>query len=212
MLNIYTIPVTSFEQNARIIWCDKTLQAVVVDPGGDCDKILSALSSSRLKCEQIWITHSHFDHCGAVRRLKAESGAMLYAHPAEREMRQSVSQYSLMFGFQAGEVEDCPEPDVYLNGGERLQLEEHIFETLHVPGHSPGSICYYSSELESVIVGDVLFAGAIGRTDLPGGSYQQILNSINLMMSSFPAETKVLCGHGRDTSLKKERETNPFLR
>lgn len=211
MLEIVTVQVTLLRQNARVICSADSHEAVVVDPGGDIEKILDVLSARKLQCGQIWLTHSHFDHCGGVAKLKAVTGARLYAHPSEKDLRAAVEDYSPMFGILPGELQNCPEPDSLLEGGEELRLGEYAFKTIHAPGHSPGSICYYSETGGIVFVGDVLFKGSIGRTDLPGGSQQQLFASIRRLMESLPPETKVLSGHGPDTTLIREQRRNPFL-
>lgn len=211
MLKIIELPVTPFRQLCRILYDTDTKDAVVIDPGGDAQRILDLLSSERLRCKEAWLTHSHLDHCGGVAVLKDTLGLMLCAHPDEREMRRNVVNYAAMFGLAAEDMDNCPEPDMSLRGGERLHVGAHAFEVLFTPGHSPGHLCFHSRENELLLSGDVVFAGAIGRTDLPGGNYEVLMSSIKHTILTLPGETRILSGHGTSTTVEEERLTNPFL-
>ncbi|RMG43545.1 MAG: MBL fold metallo-hydrolase [Candidatus Dadabacteria bacterium] len=211
VLNITKLEVTPFLQNTRIISAANGHEAVVIDPGGETDRILQALAKEKLKCTEIWLTHSHLDHCGGVRRLKEVTGAVLYAHPAEAAMRAMVEELAAMYGLPPGVMENCPEPDKPLTGGEVLEFAGEQFSVLFTPGHSPGHVCFYHQGSDTLIAGDTLFAGSIGRTDLPGGSHQQLLASIKEKILSLPGQTRVLSGHGPDTTVEREKTTNPFL-
>jgi len=212
MISINTLIVTPFQQNARIVSCPKTSVAVVIDPGGETERIFIELSSQRLVCHAIWLTHSHLDHCGGVKRLKDLTKAKVLAHPAEKFFRSNVKQMCRMFGVAPDELEDCPEPDTYIQGGEELIIGEHQFKVIAAPGHSPGGLCFYCPASNVIFTGDVLFAGSIGRTDLPGGDYNALMRSIEELMHGLPPDTRVLPGHGPETTLEKERMHNPFLR
>ncbi len=211
MLSVVSLCVTPFQQNCRIIINQENNHSVVVDPGGELDRIVATLKERGLECKQIWLTHSHLDHCGAAGRLKDLCGAELLAHDSEKNLRASVVEAAELFGMPQGMMETCPEPDRYLLDGEEVDFDGYMFRVIHTPGHSRGSVCFYSPDLEAVFVGDVLFAGSIGRTDLPGGKFPALLESIKKIMSMLPASTKVFSGHGPDTSLEREKKSNPFL-
>ena len=211
MFEILTLELTPFAQNTRIVFDRASSQAVVIDPGGDFPKIVQSLVANDLKVSQIWLTHSHLDHCGAVRPLKQASAATLYAHPVERELRARVVEICMLYGIPPGDMQSCPEPDVPISGGETLLLGEYIFEVLFTPGHSPGHLCFYHRESATLMAGDTLFAGSIGRTDLPGGDHATLLRSIRQQLLVLPDETRVLPGHGPDTTIGRERVSNPFL-
>ena len=211
MLEIKTIEVALFPQNARVLICTETKQAVVVDPGGDVNKILNAVEDEDLKISEVWLTHSHLDHCGGVKELIELTGAKLYGHKLEKEYRASIERYAMVYGLPAGSMQDCPEPDVYIDEGDQLSLGEHKFDVLFTPGHSPGHVCFYNPKESLLIAGDTVFAGSIGRTDLPGGNYQVLMDSIRAKILSLPGDTKIMPGHGPDTTVDVEKRTNPFL-
>ena len=212
MLKMLDIIVTPFRQICRVLFDSDTGAAVVVDPGGDADRILDVLAREKLQCEGAWLTHSHLDHCGGVAALKGSLNIKLLAHPAESEMRRNVVSYGAMFGLQDSGMENCPEPDVPLSGGERLMVGSHEFEVLFTPGHSPGHLCYYNPDNRLLLAGDAIFAGSIGRTDLPGGSHEVLMSSIRHTILKLPADTRLASGHGPVSTVGVERKTNPFLR
>lgn len=210
MLEVITIPVTEFYQNCRVLRRRGESGALVIDPGGDIERIRSVLQKHGLRAEEIWLTHSHLDHCGAVRALKQESAALLSAHPGEGEMRKHVPDIAAFYGITSG-LESCPEPDRALNGGEQLAFGGCSFQVLFTPGHSPGHLCFYEPSEGILLAGDTLFAGSIGRTDLPGGDSATLLRSIREKILTLPDATRVLSGHGPDTTVGAERRSNPFL-
>jgi hydroxyacylglutathione hydrolase len=211
MIEIVKVAVTPFAQNARIVWAHGTTNAIVVDPGGDVDRIVAALKERGLTCAEIWLTHSHLDHCGGVKPLIAATGARLIGHPAESLMRSRVRDIAAMYGLPPGELEDCPEPDRFVSGGEIVAVGEETFEVLFTPGHSPGHVCFYNQANGIVIAGDTLFEGSIGRTDLPGGDFEVLMRSIKEVLYRLPPDTAVLPGHGEDTTIGREMRTNPFV-
>jgi hydroxyacylglutathione hydrolase len=211
MLEIKTLPVTELQQNCRILWKQGTTQALVVDPGGDAPLISSFLKSQGLVCEQIWLTHSHFDHCGGVARLMSEGVKILYGHIIEREFRQRVEDILTLYGISSKDMKNSPEPTHYIKGGETLEFQSVEFKVLFTPGHSPGHLCFYAPSENVLLAGDTLFNGSIGRTDLPGGDYKTLINSIVEKILILPDDTKVLSGHGPDTTIGHERKNNPFL-
>ena len=211
MIKIETIEVTSFSQLCRILYCRDSGEAVVVDPGGDPTTIMARLAELKCKLLQIWLTHSHLDHCGAVAPLKREFNCELLAGKEDSFLRGNIVDHASMFGVAAGLMEDCPEPDRYLEDGEILKAGNIEFKAIFVPGHCPGHFCFYAEEMKTMIAGDVLFAGSIGRTDLPGGNQAQLLDGIRKKILPLPGETRVLCGHGPDTTIEREAKTNPYL-
>lgn len=211
MLRIHTIPVTELGQNARIVSDSETLDAVVIDPGGDAEKLVKYIRTQGLICRQIWLTHSHFDHCGGVSDFLAAIPCELVGHPGEQFMRARVEQIVAMYGLSGGTMKNCPEPDISITGGETLQVGAFSFETLFTPGHAPGHLCFYCASENTLIAGDTLFQGSIGRTDLPGGDYDTLMESISDKILTLPPETVVMPGHGPDTKVGIEARTNPFL-
>ncbi len=211
MLQTIDIPVTLFQQVCRIVYDSGTNEGVLVDPGGEAGRIIGVLQEKQIKCRGMWLTHSHLDHCGAVAELREKTGIKLFAHPAEKELRMSVLFYASMFGVPPDSMRKCPEPDILLNGGESLSVGSHNFEVLFTPGHSPGHLCYYSREDKLLLSGDLLFAGSVGRTDLPEGSHEVLMSSIRHTILRLPDDTVVLPGHGHSTTVGEERRSNPFL-
>lgn len=212
MLEIITIPVTPFVQNCRLLIDSQVGPGcVLVDPGGDAELILSEIANRQLTLESIWLTHSHLDHCGAVSEILKHGRVDLMAHPDEEILRSKVEDLCTMYGIAGAKMKNCPEPTVYLKGEETLTFAGHFFRVLFTPGHSPGHLCFYCKESADLIAGDTLFQGSIGRTDLPGGDHRQLINSIRSEILSLPDQTKVLPGHGPDTTVGVEKRSNPFL-
>lgn len=224
-MEIISIPVTPFEQNCRIVVLAgaksggeqsgsgaKLRPALIIDPGGDADKILDNLTKLNAAPQAIWLTHSHLDHCGGVADILARFKIPLLGHKGEALFRQSVEETAAMYGISGAGLRNSPEPTTYLSGGEVLEFGEERFDVLYVPGHSPGHLAFYNSKQGVVLAGDVLFNGSIGRTDLPGGNTAQLLSSIRTSLFALPDNTRVLAGHGPDTTIGVERACNPFLR
>lgn len=211
MLKIYELCLTPFYQNARILADTALGVATVVDPGGEVDKILEVLKQHSLHCVQIWLTHSHLDHCGGVARLIQETGAKLYAHRADKYLRAQVEIEAESCGILERGLENCPEPDRYIEDGDVLNIGSYKFTVLHTPGHTPGHVAFLNEDAKVIISGDSLFHGAIGRVDLPGGNAEELLKSIRAKLCTLSSDTQVLCGHGNSTTIGHERQTNPFL-
>ncbi|MCK5912853.1 MAG: MBL fold metallo-hydrolase, partial [Desulfuromusa sp.] len=194
------------EVNCYILGCEETRKAAVIDPGGDVDRILQLLDKHRLKVEMIINTHGHFDHVGGNRKLLEATGAELIIHRDDIPVLDRAADHAAAFGLQ---TEPSPAPTRELIGGETLQLGKLVLQVIHTPGHSPGGICLYVDG--TLIVGDTLFAGSIGRTDLPGGNHHLLISSIKEKLLPLPETTKVYPGHGPMTTIGQEKLYNPFL-
>lgn len=203
------IPVTPFQQNCTLMWCEATKRAVVIDPGGDVPEIARAIAETGVTVDKIWLTHGHIDHVGGAAELKAKLDVPIEGpHRSDLFLLENVVESAHMFGIpDAANVT----PDRWLQEGDQVRVGELTFDILHCPGHSPGSVAFINADQLLAIVGDVLFAGSIGRTDLPGGSHQQLLQSIRDKLLPLPDDVTVLNGHGPATTIGRERATNPFL-
>jgi glyoxylase-like metal-dependent hydrolase (beta-lactamase superfamily II) len=203
------IPVTPFQQNCTLLWCEATKRAVVIDPGGDLPDIARAIAQAVVTVEKIWLTHGHIDHVGGAAELKAKLNVPIEGpHRNDLFLLENVVESARMFGISnAANVT----PDRWLDEGDQVEIGELTFDILHCPGHSPGSVAFINADQHLAIVGDVLFAGSIGRTDLPGGSQQQLLKSIRDKLLPLEDNVTVLSGHGPVTTIGRERATNPFI-
>lgn len=193
--------------NCIILGCEKTLEAVVIDPGDEGDKILAELSKNKLSVKCIINTHGHFDHVGANKRLKEVTGADIYIHAEDAPMLGQLEEMAMSFGMK---MEKSPPADKMIADGDEIKFGEYSLKVIHTPGHSPGGISLYTKGL--LISGDTLFYGSIGRTDLPGGDYETLISSIKNKLLPLGDDVKVLTGHGPATSIKTERQSNPFLK
>jgi len=212
MLKIAKIAVTPFEQNCRLVCDIEQGLAAVVDPGGEAENIQALAEREGVKIEQIWLTHSHLDHVGGVAELVRLTNAKVFGMQSESEMRAKVEDIVRFYGIPAGLMLNCPEPDIYISGGDTLSIGKFKFEVRFTPGHSPGHLVFYNAESKSLIAGDTLFFDSIGRTDLPGGDHETLLKSIKEQIFILPNETKVLPGHGADTTVGRERISNPYVK
>lgn len=201
-----SLPTGPLQVNCYVVACGVTRQAAVIDPGGDVAQILALVKQHDLQVVMVINTHGHFDHIGGNRQLLAATGADLLLHQADLQLLASSADHAAAFGLPA---ETSPAPQRLLEGGERLQLGELLVDVLHTPGHTPGGICLLIND--QVIVGDTLFAGSIGRTDLPGGDHQTLIESIREKLLVLPDETVAHPGHGPSTSIGREKLYNPFL-
>ena len=203
------IPVTLFEQNCMLLWCEATKKAVVIDPGGDVDKIQAAIKQANVSVEKIWLTHGHIDHVGGAADLRdALKVEIIGPHIDDKFLTDNVVMSGLRFGM-AG-VRDFV-PDRWLEEGDQVRIGELTFDILHCPGHSPGSVVFYNKEMRFAHVGDVLFSGSVGRTDLPGGDHGTLIKSITDKLLPLGDDVGFICGHGPGSSIGQERLTNPFL-
>ncbi|MEO0546741.1 MAG: MBL fold metallo-hydrolase [Pseudomonadota bacterium] len=210
-LNIGIIPVTDFQQNCTLLWDEDTMAGVVVDPGGEIEKIQAAIEQVGIKVEAIWLTHGHIDHAAGAMDLKDALGVEIIGpHKDDASLLGGLEQQAQMFGL-SGKVRNCV-PDRWLDEGETLSIAGHTFEVFHCPGHAPGHVVFYNADDHFAHVGDVLFSGSIGRTDLPGGDHETLITSIKSKLMKWPDDVNFICGHGPDSSIGKERATNPFLK
>jgi hydroxyacylglutathione hydrolase len=210
MLRYLTLPVTAFAQNCSLVWDDTTLQAAVIDPGGDLERLLAQVKSRDLKLEQIWLTHAHIDHAGGTGELARRLGLPIIGpHPGDQFWIDALPEQSRMFGFPQAEPFS---PTRWLQDGDTVQLGAHTLNVRHCPGHTPGHVVFHSPELQRAFVGDVLFAGGIGRTDFPQGDHDQLIASITQRLWPMGDDTVFIPGHGPESSFGRERRSNPYVR
>lgn len=210
MLRYQIIPVTHFEQNCSLLWCDETRHAALIDPGGDSAKIEAALAAHDLQLKVIWVTHGHLDHAGAVAPLARQYGVPIIGpHPADQFWIDGMPMQAQMFGFPQAESFT---PTQWLHDGDTVSLGKYQLQVRHTPGHTPGHVVFYSPDIGRAFVGDVLFAGSIGRTDFPQGNHQDLLDSIRQKLWPMGDETVFIPGHGPESSIGQERRSNPFVR
>jgi len=209
-LNAGIVPVTPFQQNCAILFDEETRRGVVVDPGGDVDRILAALKDNGIGAEAIWITHGHIDHAGGAMALKDALGIDIVGpHEADRFLLDNLETLAARYGM-TGAVRNCV-PDRFLAEGDTVSFAGHQFEVLHCPGHAPGHVVYYNRAAKFAHVGDVLFHGSVGRTDLPGGDHAALIRSIKEKLLPLGDDVGFLCGHGPGGRFGEERRSNPFL-
>ena len=204
---IKQLPVGPIQTNCYIAGCEETKEGVVIDPGEEAGRILAEVKALGLTIKYILNTHAHFDHILANAPLVQATGAPLALHPLDLPLLRQNGGAGL-FGLEAPA---SPEPDLALAEGDTITFGVHTFNVLFTPGHTPGHVSFYEGQVGVVFDGDVLFAGGIGRTDLPGGDYETLLASINDKLMVLPDETVVCSGHGPVTTIGQERATNPWL-
>lgn len=202
------IPVTPFQQNCTLLWCEKTKKAAVVDPGGDVEIIRDAIAQSGVTVDKIILTHGHIDHAGGAAELRDALGVPIEGpHKADDFMLQRLAEQGQAYGFPARAVT----PDRWLDEGDTVTVGELTLDVLHCPGHSPGSVVLVSKAERFALVGDVLFQGSVGRVDLPGGDGKALIASIKDKLLPLGDDIAFICGHGPMSTIGQERQTNPFL-
>lgn len=202
------IPVTGFQQNCTLVWCDKSKEAAVVDPGGDIDRIQQRADELGVSIKQIWLTHAHIDHAGGTSALAKELGLSIEGPHLEDDFWiQGLPEQSRMFNFPSCEVF---EPSRWLTDGDQVQIGEEVFDVLHCPGHTPGHVVFYHSGEQLALVGDVLFQGSIGRTDFPKGDHKTLISSIRDKLFPLGEDVRFIPGHGPMSTFGQERRSNPF--
>ena len=204
------IPVTPFQQNCALLWDDASKVAVVVDPGGEVDRILAAIDQAGVTVERIWLTHGHLDHAGGAHELRERLNGVPIEGPDRRDefLLQGLEAQGQQYGFAMRNVE----PDRWLTEGDEAALGEHRFTVLHCPGHTPGHVVFVNHAARFALVGDVLFQGSVGRTDFPYGDHAALIDAITTKLLPLGDDFAFLCGHGPGSTIGAERRSNPFLR
>jgi hydroxyacylglutathione hydrolase len=205
-MKVIQIPNGQFAENCYLVIDEASRECAIVDPGEEAGLIAQKLTAAAVRPVAMWITHAHVDHVMGVPRLKRETGVPIYLHPADRELYDHAVQQGFAFGIR---VDPLPPPDREFVAGDTVRAGNLSFSVREAPGHSPGSVCLVGEGV--VFTGDVLFAGSIGRTDLPGGDSEALIKSIERELLTLPDSTIVYSGHGPETTIGQERRGNPFL-
>lgn len=209
MLRYQVIPVTELKQNCSLIWCDNTGKAVLVDPGGDIPLLLDALAVQRVELTALWLTHGHFDHAGGAQDLREQFAVPVIGPSLEDEFwLTGIQQYSAMFGLSG--LRNVT-PDEYLSEGRQLELGDEVLEVITAPGHSPGHLMFFHRRQRLAWVGDVIFAGSIGRTDFPQSDQATLIASITEKLWPLGDDVHLIPGHGPESTIAAERQSNPFV-
>ncbi|MCS4510748.1 MBL fold metallo-hydrolase [Xylophilus ampelinus] len=209
MLQYRTLPVTAFHQNCSLLWDDATMQGVLIDPGGDVPLLIAAAEELGATLTQIWLTHAHIDHAGGVAELVARRGLpVIGPHPDDQFLIDGLAEQARAYGFPPAGVFL---PQRWLQGGDTVALGEHVFQVRHCPGHSPGHVVFHNSEMNRAFVGDVLFAGSVGRTDFPRSDPQALIRSIVTQLWPLGDATVFVPGHGPESTFGRERRSNPYV-
>ncbi|MDQ6717650.1 MAG: MBL fold metallo-hydrolase [Gemmatimonadota bacterium] len=204
-MRVETLTVGPFQENCYLVIDESTNTAALIDPGSEPEKVIAAVENSGAKLEAIWITHAHIDHVGAIAALKRKWNVPVHLHPKDNRLFQAAETQAEVYGI---EFEQPPAPDLEFTDGQQLKLGATTFSVMHAPGHAPGHVVIHGNGI--ALVGDCLFAGSIGRTDLPFCNPADLAQSLD-RISRLPPETVVYPGHGMSTTIKEERESNPFL-
>lgn len=203
------VPVTPFQQNCSIVWCTDTLKAAVIDPGGELPRLLQVASDLGVEIEQIWLTHAHIDHAGAAGELARTRGLPIVGpHRDDQFWIDALPQQSRMFGFPPAEAFV---PTRWLDGGDTVRIGHCELEVRHCPGHTPGHVVFFEPTSRTCFVGDVLFAGSIGRTDFPRGDFDTLIASITQQLWPLGDDVSFVPGHGPQSTFGAERRTNPYV-
>lgn len=202
-----------FFKNGYVIGCEQTRQAVYIDPGDEVEQLLAFIAAEQLQCTQILLTHAHVDHVSGVAEAKRRLNVPIHLHKDDLFLYQDAVRHGMMFGLT---VEEPPPVDRYYEGEGPIAFGDYRVRIVHTPGHCPGGVCLAVTKsgdaaAPALFVGDTLFAGSIGRTDLPGGDYETLLKSITEGLFQFPDEAVVYSGHGPETTIGREKATNPFV-
>lgn len=205
---VHGIVVGSFQENCWVIGNRRTGEAICVDPGDEPDEVLAMARDMGVRIKYIANSHAHIDHILGVRAVREATGAKFLLHPGDLEMARNTA--TMAKGWMGIDIENPPDPDAFLNDLDEIDVDGLKLTVLHTPGHTPGSVCFYGAGI--VFAGDTLFAGSIGRTDLPGGDYDEEMGSIVERLLVLPDETIVLPGHMDKTTIGHERARNPYVR
>mgnify|MGYP001627199113 CR=1 FL=1 len=209
MLQYETVPVTAFEQNCSIVWCDETMAAAVIDPGGDLPRITAAAARRGVTLQAIWITHAHIDHAGGAAALARQLAIPIIGpHPGDQFWIDALAEQGRRFGLPPSEPFT---PARWLHDGDTVSIGHCTLNVRHCPGHTPGHVVFHSPQARRAFVGDVLFAGSIGRTDFPQGNHAELIRSITERLWPMGDDTVFIPGHGPESTFGRERRTNPFV-
>ncbi|WP_089415859.1 MBL fold metallo-hydrolase [Vitreoscilla filiformis] len=209
MFRYHTVPVTAFQQNASIVWCDETMEGAIVDPGGDLPTLKAEVARLGVKLVALWLTHAHIDHAGGTGTLARELNLPIIGpHTGDQYWIDGLPQQSQMFGFPKAEMFT---PTRWLVDGDTLTLGRCSVTVRHCPGHTPGHVVFHNAEARRCFVGDVLFAGSIGRTDFPGGDHDTLITSITERLWPMGDDTVFIPGHGPESTFGRERRFNPYV-
>jgi hydroxyacylglutathione hydrolase len=204
------IHVTAFAQNCSLLWCEETKQGAVVDPGGDIAEIIDTAARHNVTIAKILLTHGHIDHAGGAAELAGQLSVPIEGpQRGDEAWIRQLSDQARMFGFP-GRVAPFT-PDRWLEGGDSVTFGNVVLEVLHTPGHTPGHVTFFHRPSKLALVGDVLFAGSIGRTDLPGGNYDELIHSIRSGLWPLGDDVEFVPGHGLMSTFGEERRSNPFV-
>ncbi|MGD9598231.1 MAG: MBL fold metallo-hydrolase [Steroidobacteraceae bacterium] len=208
-MQLAVVPVTPFQQNCSVLWCERTRDAAIVDPGGDVERVLAVVDGHQLNLKKILLTHGHLDHAAATAGLARRFGLPIEGpHHGDAWWIEGLPSQAASFGFPPAESFT---PSRWLEHGDRVQLGEGELEVLHCPGHTPGHVVLYSRADRLALVGDVLFQGSIGRTDFPGGHHETLIHSIRERLFPLGDDVRFLPGHGPMSTFGAERRANPFV-
>lgn len=213
MTKVKIFTFNNFQVNTYLLY-DDSKEAIIIDPACDSDEEFNALSDyiaeNELKLKAVVNTHGHIDHIVGIDKVTSHYKVPFSINKEDEFLldADTARQSAMLFGFS---LETPPVPDTFINNEDKIEFGNSVLKAIHVPGHSPGSIVFYCEESKFVVVGDVLFSGSIGRTDLPGGSYETLISGIKTRLMNLPGDVKVYCGHGPFTTIQQEHDTNPFL-
>ncbi|MFA0193157.1 MBL fold metallo-hydrolase [Vibrio artabrorum] len=208
-LKYQVVPVTSFSQNCSIVWCDETMEGIVVDPGGDIQQLAAIIEELGVKVVDLVLTHGHLDHVGGTVPLAEILKVNIVGpHKADNFWLQGLENQSQMFGFPLCKAF---EPNTWLEEGDKVTFGNQVIDVIHTPGHTPGHVVLYSEQARLAFVGDVLFNGAIGRTDFPQGDFNTLIDSIKTKLWPLGNDVTFVPGHGPESTFGRERASNPFV-
>lgn len=209
MFRYHTVPVTPFEQNCSIVWCDETMDAAIIDPGGDLPLLQREVDRLGVNLKAIWLTHAHIDHAGGTAQLARDNQLPIIGpNEGDQFWIDGLPQQGAMFGFPPAE---SFKPTRWLHDGDTVSIGHCTLQVRHCPGHTPGHVVFFEPTSKRAFVGDVLFAGSIGRTDFPGGNHQQLLDSITQRLWPMGDDVTFIPGHGSESTFGDERADNPFV-
>jgi hydroxyacylglutathione hydrolase len=203
-----SFPTGPLQSNCTLVADEQTKEALVIDPGDEANRIHKKLTDQGLTLKQILLTHGHLDHVGGAFALKQLTGAPIFMHEDDQEQLDHLQQQAGWLGMRPPEIAPL---DGKLEHGQKVGLENYPAEVIHTPGHTQGSVCFLFGAQNLLVAGDTLFAQGVGRTDLPGGDYGKLMNSIHSRLLTLPDEIRVITGHGPDTTIGRERRGNPYI-